>query len=83
MKPQTPSGYDTVLKNGTIRSALGGKSRLKPLESHAKKSCRNCAVEGDDTEKARYTAATSPITDCQNNLARTESPFGLRCTTLR
>src|ERR1700687_2610184 len=83
MKPQTPSGYDTVLKNGTIRSALGGRSRLKPLESHAKKSCRNCAVDGDDTEKARYTAAMSPITDCQKNFARAERPFGLRCTTLR
>src|SRR6185369_1988762 len=68
MKPQTPSGYDTVLKNGTIRFALGLKSMLKPLPTHADRSRRNCVLSGADTENARYTAATSPITDCHRNL---------------
>src|SRR5438309_9581434 len=78
IKPHTPSGYDTVLKKGTMRSAFGGRSRLNPLESHARNSCRNCAVDGADTENARYTAATSAMMDCQISLARAESPRGLR-----
>src|SRR3954453_7403121 len=64
MKPHTPSGYDTVLKNGTIRSAFGGSESAKPLRTHSTKSCRKREVSGADTENARYTAATMPISDC-------------------
>ena len=41
------------------------------------------ALSGADTENARYTAATRPISDCQPNFTRAGRPFGLRCTTLR
>src|SRR5437899_12224094 len=80
MNPQTPRGYDTVLKNGTIRSAFGGRSRLKPLYSQARNSCRNWVFDGADTEKARYSAAIRPITDCAKNFVAAERPLGLRWT---
>ena len=53
MKPQTPSGYDTVLKNGTMRFALGLKSMLKPLPTHADSRLKNWTLSGADTENAR------------------------------
>ena len=53
MKPQTPSGYEIVLKNGTMRSAFGGRSRLKPLPIHAKNSWMKRALSGAETENAR------------------------------
>ena len=53
MKPHTPSGYGTVLKNGTIRSAFGGSVDVEPLCIHAMSSCTNCALSGAETENAR------------------------------
>ncbi len=53
MKPQIPSGYDTVLKNGTIRSVFGERLTLKPLPIQAKKSFCSCVLSGADTENAR------------------------------
>ena len=53
MKPHTPSGYDTVLKNGTMRSAFGGRLRLKPLCTQPMNIWKNLALSGADTEKVR------------------------------
>ena len=53
MKPQTPSGYEIVLTNGTMRSALGGNDRLKPLPIQATNICANRALSGAETENAR------------------------------
>src|SRR4029078_5151126 len=83
MNPHTPSGYETVLKKGTIRSAFGESPAENPLSTHARNRCPNVALFGAETENARETAATMPIIDCQKNLARAGRPFGLRATTLR
>ena len=53
MKPQTPSGYEIVLKNGTIRSAFGDSPMLNPSSTHASSSCANVALSGAETENAR------------------------------
>src|SRR5690348_1968899 len=78
MKPHTPSGYEIVLKKGTMRSAFGGRFSGNPDCIHAKNICANFALSGADTENARYTAATMPISDCQASLARAGNPLGLR-----
>ena len=66
------------LKNGRIRSALGGRVMEKPLATQAVNRSKILALLGEDTANARYTAATRPITDCQKNLVLADSPFGLR-----
>src|SRR5487761_2529136 len=71
------------LKNGRIRSALGGRVMEKPLATHAVNRSKILAPLGEDTANARYTAATRPIADCHANLVLADSPFGLRSTTLR
>jgi hypothetical protein len=71
------------LKNGRIRSALGGRVMEKPLPTHAMNRSKILALLGADTAKARYTAAISPMIDCHNSLVLADSPFGLRSTTLR
>ena len=53
MKPNAPNGYETVLKKGTMRSAFGDRSKLKPLASHAMKWAANCVFVGADTANAR------------------------------
>ena len=83
MKPTTPSGYDTDLKNGTIRSARGGMLSSKPDANQATTSWIASSFEDAGTANARYTAVMMPISDCQKNLSRADMPFGFLCTTLR
>ncbi len=71
------------MKNGTIRSALGGSVRENPPPAHCVKSVQACAAVAAGTAKASETAAASPISDCQKYFSRADRPFGLRCTTLR
>ena len=71
------------LKNGTIKSAFGGKFIASPLSTHAANRLQACAALAVGIAKARYTAANNPIADCQKYFSRAARPFGLRCTTLR
>ena len=71
------------LKNGTIRSAFAGRFISRPLCTHARNSGQIACVDGAGTANASHVAATRPISDCQKSFSRADSPFGLRCTTLR
>src|SRR3990172_8592750 len=70
------------LKNGTMRSALPGRSVAKPLVTHCTNRFQAWVALAVGTTNARYTAATRPITDCQKYFSRADSPFGLRGPTL-
>ncbi len=48
-----------------------------------KKGTISSVCAGSVAVAARNTAAAAPISDCQKNFAFADSPFGLRCTTLR
>ena len=72
-----------VLKNGTIRSALGGRSFEKPLCTQRMNSSSTLMFDVSLTLNARYRAATSPITDCQKYFSPDGMPSGFLWTTLR
>lgn len=65
-----------VLKNGTIRSALGGRSIEKPDCTHAKNSSHTCHGVAAETENARYSAEAVPISDIQKYFSPERMPSG-------
>ena len=71
------------MKNGSIRSALGGRSLAKPLVTQRRNSSSTRRLDVSDTLNARYNAATSPISDCQKYFSFELIPSGFFCTTLR
>ena len=72
-----------VLKKGSIRSALGGRSLEKPLPTQRRNSSSTRRFEVSDTLKARYSAASRPIADCHRYFSPEGMPSGFFCTTLR
>ena len=75
--------YDDTIRLFDVSDPARPALIAGPLDSQAMNICRNCAVDGADTENARYTAAMSPMSDCHRIFSRADSPRGLRCTTLR
>ena len=71
------------MKNGTIKSARGGRSVEKPLCTQRRKSSSTRRLEVSDTLNARYRAATSPISDCHRYFSPERMPSGSFFTTLR
>ncbi len=72
-----------VLKNGTIRSAFGGRSFEKPLPTQRRNSSSTRMFEVSETLKARYSAASRPIADCHRYFSPEGMPSGSFFTTLR
>ncbi len=62
---------------------MGGRSLAKPLCTQRTNSSSTRRLEVSDTLNARYSAATSPISDCHMYFSREGMPSGFFCTTLR
>src|SRR3990167_4535915 len=69
--------------NGNSKPALGGRFTSKPERTQLKNNSSTRILELSEMLNTRYSAASSPITDCQKYFSRERIPSGSLCTTLR
>ena len=72
-----------VLEERDDQVGLRREVHQDPLVTHCVNRLHACPALDAGTANASDTAAASPISDCQKYFSRADSPFGLRCTTLR